>query len=385
MIKSLLITPDFPPSIGGIQNYLYNICRNLPTGAVFVVAPYTYGYDDFDAKQGFPIFRAGSMDYNAERKFGAAPLLLPLLQLSWRISRLENVDIIQCGHVVTGMGCLILKYLLGKPYIIYTYAAELTSGRFRSFKTLALRKADKVVTISEYTRKTLLDLGVRQDQIVKITPGIDVKKFQVHVDFDDILKRYNLHGKKVLLTVARLSKYDRFKGHDKVIESLPKVREEIPDIVYLVVGTGNDEERLRQMVLDLRLERYVIFTGRVSNEDLIKIYHASDVFVMPSRITPDGIAEGFGIVYLEANACSKPVIAGRMGGATDAVIDGETGLLVNPESADEIADAIIKLLANEQLARRLGQQGRQRVVEQFTWQRVSGKVMQLLEGLSIRR
>ncbi len=385
MIRSLLITPDFPPDVGGIQNYLYNICRNLQADTISVIAPYTHGYENFDTKQSFPIYRAGSIDYNMERKFGLVPLLLPLLRLSWRIARIHDIDIIQCGHVTMGLVCLILKYTLRKPYIIYTYAAELTSGRFRILKTLALKKANKVVTISEYTRKCLLELGVQQNRITKITPGINVNDFQFQINYDAILTKYNLYNKKIILTVSRLGKFDQFKGHDKVLKALPSVIKEFPNAVYLIVGTGNDEDRLKRIVVDSHLEQYVIFTGRVSSDELIMIYHASELFIMPSRITPDGIAEGFGIVYLEANACGKPVIGGKVGGGTDAVIDGETGLLVNPENIEEIADTIIRLLSDEQFAKKLGQQGRQRVLEQFTWQNVSAKVAQLLHELNTKQ
>ena len=167
------------------------------------------------------------------------------------------------------------------------------------------------------------------------------------------------------------------KGMDRVIEALPMVLEKCSDVVYLIVGgvlTSEDEafrQTLMQRVRELGLGDRVLCVGQVPPDELPLYYTTCDVFVLPNRETADSHGvEGFGIVFLEANACGKPVIGGRSGGVADAVVHGETGLLVNGEDVDEIADAIITLLSDTALAQRLGGQGRELVVREFSWERI---------------
>ncbi|MFT5370313.1 MAG: glycosyltransferase involved in cell wall biosynthesis, partial [Candidatus Latescibacterota bacterium] len=172
---------------------------------------------------------------------------------------------------------------------------------------------------------------------------------------------------------------DQRKGHDKVLQAMPQLPE---DVVYLIGGRGREEDRLRQITADLKLENRVHFLGFVADEDLPTLYNLCDVFVMPNRVTEGtalaGDIEGFGITFIEAGSCEKPVIAGRSGGAVEAVLDGQTGLIVDPTSENEIAQAILRLLNEPDFAREIGQQARKRIQNELDWRILAKLVEEIL-------
>jgi phosphatidylinositol alpha-1,6-mannosyltransferase len=174
-----------------------------------------------------------------------------------------------------------------------------------------------------------------------------------------------------LLTLARL---DERKGQDMMIRAIPKILEAVPDLAYLVVGEGIMMERLWKLVSELRLESTVLFTGGVSDDDVLEYYRTCDVYAMPNRTTVTGDTEGFGLVFLEAGACGKAVIGGKAGGVPDAIRDGETGFLVDGTSVDAIAGACIKLFEDQELRDRFGTNGLEHAL-QNDW---SGKTQEFL-------
>jgi len=158
------------------------------------------------------------------------------------------------------------------------------------------------------------------------------------------------------------------KGQDTVIKSLPKILAKVPDVHYVIAGKGEDETRLKELVTELGLTDHVTFTGKFAENEKAAWYNLCDVFAMVSRIEKSVDIEGFGIVYLEANALSKPVVGANVGGVPDAVANNQTGILVNnPSSTTEVAAAITKLLMNHDLATQLGKHGQDRIKKQFDW------------------
>ncbi len=264
---------------------------------------------------------------------------------------------------------------------------EITGGGGHRFKSIVLRNANMVIANSNFTRKVLnCSMNVESSKIVVVNPPVDTAKFKPGIGCDDVIMKYRLNGKKVILTVGRLSDKEKYKGQDAVIKALPRVSKRIPDVIYLIVGRGDDMERLKALVRDLGLEKKVIFAGYVPDEDLLQYYNACDLFIMPSRekMEEDGKGkkvEGFGIVFLEANACGKPVIGGRSGGIEDAVIDGVTGLLIDPENIDEIAGAIIRILTDDVLARKLAMQGKMRVENELSCEKAVAKVKEVANSM----
>ncbi len=360
-MRILLATNDFPPKVGGIQTYCYELAKNLTSlgEEIVVLAPRVEGDSEFDKRQNFKIVRI-------KKK-------ISLYFTFFSILKREKIEKILVAHRANYARLASWVNLLLKiPYDIIVYGGEiLIPGRKRSIQK-NFERAKKVITISNFTKEKLIEIGIPEKKILVIYPGVNPIKFNPRCDPSSIKKKYNLEGKKVILTVSHLVKR---KGHHNVLKALPQVLEKVPHLIYLIVGKGKEEEALREMVRDLKLEGRVIFAGKVKEKEIPLYYMACDLFIMPSyEIKEKGDVEGFGITYLEANACGKPVIGGRSGGVPDAVIDGETGLLVDPLNINQIAQALIKLLTNPEVARKLGEEGRRRVEKELNWQKMAEKI-----------
>jgi phosphatidylinositol alpha-1,6-mannosyltransferase len=190
---------------------------------------------------------------------------------------------------------------------------------------------------------------------------------------------YGLKDRKVILSVSRLVKR---KGNENVISALPSVLEKVPQAHYLIAGKGPEEENLKEQVRRMGLSEKVTFAGWVDEAELPEYYAASDLFVMPSFAAHKGEnVEGFGIAYLEANACGKPVIGGRTGGVEDAIVHGETGLLVDPLNVADIEKAMTEILGSEKRAKEMGEAGRKRIEREYSWRFVSERILELIERL----
>jgi phosphatidylinositol alpha-1,6-mannosyltransferase len=233
-----------------------------------------------------------------------------------------------------------------------------------------LHGASKVITISDFSAKKLIEAGVKSENIEKICPGVNTNLFHPSVNPENVIKKHNLEGRKVVLTLGRLVER---KGYDYVIKSLPSVLEKVPNLVYIIAGRGLYESRLRELVKELHLEDYVIFAGYV-DESPAYYYNACDVFIMANRRLETEDTEGFGIVFTEANACGKPVIGGKAGGTSDAVLDGYTGILVDGTDCAQISSALIDILTDKELANQLGSNGRKRVEAEFNWKRNAERI-----------
>jgi len=382
--KILFLTDDFPPILGGISTYSYEITKSLKELGedVIVLAPKDEGYKEFDEncnikiiRRWFPRFQHGYY----------IKVLLLFFYLLYYVKK-YNINIIHCATwLPCGVASLPLCKILKIPYTVTTYALDVLNPQVSKFRTmvmkLVLKNAKKIISISNYTRGILLELGISKENIEVIPLGVNYERFDADIDYSDIIKKHTIQDKKVILTVSTL--IYSYKGHDKVIKSLPKVLEKVPNVVYLIVGEGPLRKSLEKIVEELKLENHVIFAGFVPHEDvaLLKYYKACDVFIMPSGgDEKKGHVEGFGLVYLEANACGKPVIGGRCGGTLDAIVDGETGLLVNPSDIDEIAEALIKILTDESYAHRLGMNGRKRVENDFDWKIIAKKTIKVINS-----
>jgi len=369
---SLLITNDFPPIVSGISTVFYHLIRNLPGEKPLILAPQVRGCEEWDRREGFSVIRK-RMPLGESQK---AKLLKALLNTFWAFYYVRKLGVkkLHCGQVLSsGFAGFLCKRILGIPYSVWVYGSE--TIRFRDASPLLrllatiTQDADMVVSNSSFTTEEYRTFGTPPEKLVKITPGVDTTMFSPAPPDHDLLRKFDLSGKKVLLTVARL---DERKGHDRVIEVLPSLLKETPEIRYLIVGKGREDLRLRALAEQLGVQREVLFVGYVPDEELPSYYNLCDLFVLPNRETVNtqmlqGDYEGFGIVFLEAAACGKPVIAGRSGGTFEAVVDEVTGLLVDPHSHENLAQAITRLLNNVGQAREFGLNGRARVEREFEW------------------
>ena len=252
---------------------------------------------------------------------------------------LQKPDLVITSHLNFTVAAYWLKRLMGIPYITIAHGVEawnITNPK----RQKALQYADKILAVSNYTRERLLTEQDLDPSKVTLLPNtFDCDRFQIKPKPNYLLKKYGLQDQqKIILTIARLSKTEQYKGYDKIIYALPKIKQIIPNAHYILVGKGDDMPRIKQLIERLNLKENITLTGFIPDEELSSYYHLCDVFAMPSK------GEGFGIVYLEAMACGKPVLAGNQDGAIDALCNGQLGALVNPDNCNEIAETIIQII-----------------------------------------
>mgnify|MGYP000184110190 CR=1 FL=1 len=381
--KSLLIPGDFPPVVSGIATYFVEIWKHFPPEKCYILAPKDEGWQSFDAASPLNIIRRCIPTGNTTK----AKILKSLLHTFWTIilHLRYKFDILHCGQVLSsGITGWTLKKLFGVPYVIYVYGSEtyrfgdkpLLMNSIRSF----LENADKIIPNSRFTMQEFLNIGIPAEKFDVITPGVDTTRFTPMPKDPALIEKYNLSGKFVLLTVARL---DERKGHDFVIRTIARLRNKFRNISYLIVGKGREEEALRKLVNELGVSDKVIFAGFVADEDLPKYYNLSDLFILLNRQSSanerlKGDYEGFGIVFLEASACAKPVIAGNFGGIHDAVEDDKSGYIIDGTDLNAIVATVERLITDESQRLEIGRHGLQRAQRYFDWKTISKKVQPYL-------
>ena len=354
--KILLVTGDFLPIKGGISTHFFEICNKNPQ--ILVLTKKTSNDEAFDSLHKISIRRI-----NIFNKF-IQPFIFVIS--AFRIVKKEKIDNLICGQLlVPGFVGYIIHKLLKKSYYVFTYGPEFREHKlWFSLIKLILKNATKIITISDFAKNQLIKQNIPSSKIAVLTPGVDTLRFNPNLNAEKILKRHNLSDKIVLLTVSRL---DTNKGIDKMINLMPEIQKEYPNAVYIIVGKGREERYLKKLAAE-RSKENIIFVGEVSDETLPLYYASCDVFILLTREVPSkGFVEGFGIVFLEANACGKPIIAGKAGGSPEAVEDKITGLVIDPLNDKEILSSIEKLLDDRNLREKLGSNGRIRAENEFTW------------------
>jgi phosphatidylinositol alpha-1,6-mannosyltransferase len=364
---------DFPPEVGGIQTLTHRLCQSFRRVSPVVLAPRAEGDAAFDRAQVFPVLRIGGRPPRTRMDRGL--VLLRMLLSALAIARREQPVAVLCMQSLVAPIAQVCRRLLGRPYLVYAHGMELLSGRGGG----ALRRAGRVIAVSRYTRGLVASRDVSPKRIVVIGHGVN-GTWSSEAPTDPTVQYPALRGKRIILTVSRLS--ELYKGHDVVLRSLPLVATRVPDAAYVVVGDGPLRPYYEGLAASLGLGDRVLFAGQADEDTVEGWYRACDLLVMVSRDRAvDGGGEGFGLVYLEANRFAKPVVAGNAGGAPDAVVDGETGVLVDPENEIAVADALCSLLTDRELSRRLGEQGRERVLSERTWDRVASEVERVVFDL----
>ncbi len=384
-VRILVVTPDFPLWDGGISTVAQEWAGGLHRlgHEVVVLTPsQDPGDREFD----------GKLPYETIRLRNVKSRHAKTLYHAWeaiRLCRRRRFDIIVATvWYPSGIAAYCASRRGGVPFVVMVAGNEILNRRFQTPYWMGwMRRVFSgssanlciSVAVAEKFRSVLgggEDLG-KKIRLIRL--GVDPIRFVSRGNGLPALARLGLEGKRILLTLARLVER---KGQDKVIEALPLIKKEIPDVRYVICGRGNDEARLRRIVAEKGVEGEVVFAGFVPIEARGAFYDACDVYVMPSREMPDkGDIEGFGITYLEANAFGKPVIGGRSGGVSEAVIDGVTGILVDPRDVNDLASACIRLLKDPDLAERLGRQGRDRVKAEFSWDVICGELSNILGGI----
>ena len=328
--------PDYVSATGGIQalsRFLIRALREcLPDAEIVVLTKNDRSVPDPEENT---VTRFSTVGWWAPSQRTAA-FTVELLRCAVR----ERPDLIITTHVNFTPIAHWLKKLFKIPFIAIGHGVEvwqIQSGQVRR----ALRNADRLLAVSEFTRKQMaIGLSISADAIEVLPNTFDLEQFEPGPKPHFLLKRYGLRADQpVILTVARLASVEQYKGYDQVLRALPALKRAFPDVRYVLGGRGSDRSRILRLINELGLTDSVILAGYIPEHELCAFYNLCDVFAMPSK------GEGFGIVFLEALACGKPVIAGNKDGSVDAVLNGELGVLVDPESVDEIAKALAGVIS----------------------------------------
>ena len=237
---------------------------------------------------------------------------------------------------------------------------------------------DVLTYLGAYTRSKIAPVVAGRTELVQLTPGVDVETFTPKIDPSAVRQAYDLVDRPTVVCVSRLVPR---KGQDRLIDALPAVRSAVPDVRLLLVGAGRYRDDLARRARDAGVADAVVFTGGVSHADLPAHYAAGDVFAMPCRTRRGGLdVEGLGIVFLEASAAGLPVLAGDSGGAPDAVLEGETGYVVDGRDVAAIAQRLVDLLRDAPLRARLGAAGRAWVEHDWQWDLLAARLRELLDA-----
>jgi len=324
--ESLILSGDIFSS-GGIQTYCRHLFGALEAGfkdnSFIAVTLNDAPSAGFKKWANIKIFFCGQVSLRlARRVFFVFKVLVSVF--------VYRPKFLICCHVHIAPLALLINRLLGTRYMVVTYGSDVWDLK-NGMRFQALRRSAIIVSLSNYTKARMVDNGICQGKIMVLQPAVDTSIFRPLPPNKELLQRLNLEGKRVLLIVSRMDSRERLKGHDILLKAMQGLGD---DFVLVIFGNGDDVSRLRHMAIEFGVADRVRFHESVSIMDTLDFYNLCDVFVMPS------LQEGFGIVFLEALACGKPVIAGSRDASKEALLDGRLGFLVNPEDPGEIIQAI---------------------------------------------
>ncbi len=363
-MKLLFIAENWPPRIGGIETYLRNLVGGLREQSITVLAP--------PATTGSPALYENDITVIRSRFFWpiVKPAWLPLFWYVQRLVRKEQIEVVLCGKALfEGLIGYTLKKALDIPYVVFTYAMEIetwaSSPRTNKKLLRVLQSADRVVYINDVTKSKLQVLGVPDTQLMQIQPGVTKRFFEARRD-EAVLQKYGIDH-PYILTVARLIER---KGVDDLITAFASLEAAVRDrLQFVIAGDGPEREALEDFARRLlgdQAGRRVVFAGHVPDDHLPALYASATLFALTPK--PVGLdIEGFGIVYLEAAAAGVPSLATTTGGAAEAVVHNQTGIVVEPGDSKAIREALMRLLSDQALLKVLGHQAKDRAAREFSW------------------
>jgi phosphatidyl-myo-inositol dimannoside synthase len=370
--RTLVVTNDFPPRPGGIEQFLANLLAHLDPGCLRVLTSHWPRDAEYDS----------SLLYRVDR-VGRRPLL-PTGRLLRAIERAADEH--DAEVVVFGASWPLgeLAALIDRPTFAFTYGHEAGLAQFGLGPLLrrVARGVDAVGVISGFTRHALEPWMAGHTSIAELPPGVDATLFHPDVECGFVRGRHGIDPEQPL--VVCVSRLVRRKGQDALIEAWPAVRAQVPDAHLLLVGSGPLEEKLRARRRTLDLESAITIAGEVPWTELPAHYAAADLFAMPCRTRLGGLdVEGLGIVYLEAQACGTAVLAGRSGGAPEALIGGVTGMVVDGGAVPAVGAGIVELLRDRDRLRGMGRAGRRLVERRHDWATVAGRLVEILAKITL--
>ena len=363
---TLFITNDFGPRAGGIETFVHGLIERLPKGSVIVYTSAQANAQTFDAEW--------LLKYGVEVIRDRSKILLPtprVIKACQKLISNRKLSKVAFGAAAPlAMMARAMRSAGAQKVVALTHGHEVWWAKVPPF-SFAIRymskNIDAITYLGDYTRGEISKALSEADasKLVQIAPGIDVDHF-IPTDSSNLRAELGLTDKSVIISVGRLV---HRKGQDKLISALPEIKTSVPNVHLVLVGVGPHQEYLEKLALKLNVSDCVTFIGRINYAELPKYICLGDIFAMPSRSRFFGLeVEGLGIVYLEASACGLPVVGGKSGGAPDAVLVGETGMVVDGTNSSEIADACIELLNNPELCALMGANGRAWIIENWRWE-----------------
>ncbi|MEY3185901.1 MAG: hypothetical protein RLZZ581_191 [Actinomycetota bacterium] len=364
MASILLVTNDFGPRAGGIESFVIGLLERIPAGEVIVYTSFQPEHESYDQKW--------MKDYQVQVIRDKSKILLPtprVIRELQAVVRRNSITKVWFGAAAPlGVSSRWLRKAGVKQIVALTHGHEVWWSKIWPFSwgiSEIGKQVDYVTYLGAFTKAALSAQIKDSSKLIRIAPGIDTNHFSPR-DSSDLREKHGLANRPTVISVGRLV---HRKGQDRLIEALPKVLESIPDAALVLVGEGPYRKQLDALVKKYDLGNHVFFIGRINFAELPSYICMGDVFAMPSRSRLFGLeVEGLGIVYLEASSCGLPVIGGASGGAPDAVLDGETGYVVDGNDLNAISSQIVKLLGDAKLRQRMGERGREWAIESWRWE-----------------
>ena len=357
----LIVTRSFPPELGGMQSLMWGLSRELSKNFMIkVFADYIEGHKEFDEQTSFSIERVGGI--KLLRKYRKAQLINEFIKVN-KVNGViadhwKSLELIKTSEKKY---CLIHGKEINHP--------KNSAQNKRIIKVL--NSVEKVIANSQYTKRLAINCGVIENKIVVINCGVDPAQELNKKTLDKVESILKVKNPR-LITVSR---FDKRKNHEKIIMALRNLKQIYPDVVYICVGYGEEEENIKKLVKELDLEAQVMFFKDVSNDLKNALVAKSNIFVMPSIIHKKSV-EGFGIAYVEAAQYSIPSIGGKDGGAADAIDHEKTGLICDGNSLDDIYSSICSMLENKKYLE-FGKNAKE-FVNKFQWSRIIEEYKKIL-------
>ena len=357
----LIVTRSFPPELGGMQNLMWGLSRELSKNFMIkVFADFIEGHKDFDEQCSFTIERVGGI--KLLRKYRKAQLINEYIKDN-------NIEGIIADH---WKSLELIKTLKKKYCLIHSKEINHTKGSSINKRVVkVLNSCEKVIANSKYTKNLAVTCGISEDKIIVINPGIDPAEELDKKSLNKVESLLKIKSPR-LITVSR---FDKRKNHEKIIMALRNLKQIYPDIVYVCIGHGDEEENIKTLVKELDLGNQVMFFKDISTNLKNALIAKSHIFVMPSIIYKKSV-EGFGIAYVEAAQYAIPSIGGTDGGAVDAIDHEKTGLICDGNSLDEVYSAISSMLENKKYLE-LGKNAKE-YVNKFHWSKIIEEYKKIL-------
>jgi len=375
MAHTLLLSEIFPPKIGGTARLFFEIYNRMPAGEFTVLCGDHPEAAAFDSTHNLPILRMlmamrsrGLMNLHDAKRYAG------VVRTIRRLIRERGIEQIHCGrNLFEGFAAYLVKKFTGTPYLVYIHGEDI--GAAKTSRELAwmtrriFASASLLVANSQNTRRMLHEEWLLPEAKTRLLhPGVDAQRLCPAVPDPAWRAEMGWADRTVILTVSRLQKR---KGQDTMIRALPAIRARFPEVLYAVVGNGEEDAALKQLAIEVGQAEHVQFLGAVNDERMANCYHQCDLFALPNRKVGADF-EGFGMVLLEAQACGKPVIAGANGGTAETMQVPETGRLVNCDGHELLAATVIELLSDPAEMRAMGERARAWALG-FDWPEVAKK------------